>query len=61
MKRVVGLVVAVVVVLGIAGFAWLHAADASGQPAKVKVAANVKVAISAKDVLDDGRRAKAEL
>jgi polyhydroxybutyrate depolymerase len=48
MKRVVGLVVAVVVVLGIAGFAWLHAAEASGQPAKVKVAANVKVAISTK-------------
>jgi polyhydroxybutyrate depolymerase len=48
MKRVVGVVVALVVVIGVAGFAWLHAADASGQPAKVKVAAKVKVPIRTK-------------
>jgi polyhydroxybutyrate depolymerase len=48
MKRVVGVVVAVVVALGIAGVAYLHSASASGQPAKPKVAADVKVAISTK-------------
>ena len=50
MKRVVAVVVAVIVVLGVAGFAWLHAAGASSQPVKPKapVAANVKVATSTK-------------
>jgi polyhydroxybutyrate depolymerase len=50
MKRVVGLVVAVVVVLGIAGFVTLRAVGASGQPpAKTThVASTVKVATSAK-------------
>jgi polyhydroxybutyrate depolymerase len=49
MKRVVGVVVAVVVVLGVAGFAYLHSASASGEPAKPKaVTADVKVGISTK-------------
>ncbi len=48
MKKVAGLVVAVVVVLGIAGFVGWHAAGASGQPAKTKPAASVKVKTSAK-------------
>src|SRR5262249_43750286 len=50
MKKVVGLLVAVVVVLGIAGFVGWHAVEASGQPAKTKTktAASVKVAISTK-------------
>ncbi|HEY1820726.1 MAG TPA: hypothetical protein VGG83_12430 [Trebonia sp.] len=55
MKRVVGLVVAVVVVLGIAGFVTWHAVGASGQPAKASeqpaktnVASTVRVATSAK-------------
>ena len=50
MKRVVAVVVTVIVVLGVAGFAWLHAAGASSQPVKPKapVAANVKVATSTK-------------
>ena len=48
MKKVAGLVVAVVVVLGIAGFVGWHAAGASGQPAKAKPAASVKVKTSAK-------------
>jgi polyhydroxybutyrate depolymerase len=48
MKKVVGVVVAVIVVLGVAGFTWLHAASASGQSAKAKVSANVKVATSTK-------------
>jgi polyhydroxybutyrate depolymerase len=50
MKKLVGVVVAVIVVLGVAGFAWLHTADASGQPKaqplEAKVATNVKVATS---------------
>jgi polyhydroxybutyrate depolymerase len=52
MKKVVGVVVGVIVVLGVAGFAWLHASGAGGQPTKAKTAANVnvkvKVAISTK-------------
>ena len=48
MKRVVGVVVAAVVALGVAGFAYLHSASASAPPAKPKVAADVKVAISTK-------------
>jgi polyhydroxybutyrate depolymerase len=48
MKKVIGVVVAVVVALGIAGFVSLHAVDASGQPAKPKAAATVKVATSTK-------------
>jgi polyhydroxybutyrate depolymerase len=43
MKKVVGLVIAVVVALGIAGFVGLHAVSASGQPAKTKAAASVRV------------------
>jgi polyhydroxybutyrate depolymerase len=50
MKKVVGLLVAVVVVLGIAGLVGWHAVGASGQPAKTKTktAASVKVATSTK-------------
>jgi polyhydroxybutyrate depolymerase len=50
MKKVVGLLVAVVVVLGIAGFVGWHAVGASGQPTKTKTktAASVKVATSTK-------------
>jgi polyhydroxybutyrate depolymerase len=50
MKRVVGLVIAVVVVLGVAGFVALHGVSASGSQTKVKakVEANVKVAIDTK-------------
>jgi polyhydroxybutyrate depolymerase len=50
MKKVAGLLIAVVVVLGIAGFAGWHAVKASGQPAKAKTAtaARVKVATSSK-------------
>jgi polyhydroxybutyrate depolymerase len=44
MKKVVGLAVAVIVVLGVAGFVGLRAVGASGQPA----AATVKVATSSK-------------
>jgi polyhydroxybutyrate depolymerase len=46
MKKVVGVVVAVIVVLGVAGFVGLHAVNASGQPAMTKAAATVKVATS---------------
>jgi polyhydroxybutyrate depolymerase len=50
MKKVVGLLVAVVAVLGIAGLVGWHAVEASGQPAKAKpkTAASVKVATSTK-------------
>lgn len=49
MKKVIGVVVAVVAALGIAGFVSLHAVEASGQPAKSKaVAVTVKVATSTK-------------
>jgi polyhydroxybutyrate depolymerase len=50
MKKVVGVLVAVVVVLGIAGLVGWHAVGASGQPAKTKTktAASVKVATSTK-------------
>jgi polyhydroxybutyrate depolymerase len=52
MKKFVGLVVAVIVVLGVAGFALLHADGASGQPKAqpltAKVSSNVKVATSTK-------------
>jgi polyhydroxybutyrate depolymerase len=51
MKRVVGLVIAVVVALGIAGFVVMHSAGASGPPpkaTKAKVASNVKVATTTK-------------
>jgi polyhydroxybutyrate depolymerase len=43
MKKVVGVVVAVIILLGVGGFVGLHAVSASGQPAKTKTAANVKV------------------
>jgi polyhydroxybutyrate depolymerase len=46
MKKVAGLAVAVIVVLGIAVFAGWHAVEASGQPAKA--AAPVRVATSTK-------------
>jgi polyhydroxybutyrate depolymerase len=46
MKRVVGLVVTVVVVLGLAGFVGWHSVSASGQPAKPKPAASVQVKTS---------------
>ena len=55
MKKVVGVVVAVIIVLGVGGFVGLHAVGASGQPAKTKAAASktkaaasVKVATSTK-------------
>jgi polyhydroxybutyrate depolymerase len=49
MKKVVGLVLAVAVVLGIAGLVGWHAVGASGQPAKTtKPAASVEVKTSAK-------------
>jgi polyhydroxybutyrate depolymerase len=50
MKKVVGLLVAVVAVLGIAGLVGWHAVEASGQPAKAKpkTAASVKVATRTK-------------
>lgn len=43
MKKVVGVIVAVVVAVGLAGFAGWHAVSASGQPAKTKTAARVRV------------------
>jgi len=45
MKKVVGVLVAVVVALGIAGFVTLRAVDANGQPTAVKAAAIVKVKV----------------
>lgn len=42
MKKVAGVVVAIVVTLGIAGFVGLHAVEASGQPATAKRPAAVK-------------------
>ena len=48
MKKVIGVVVAVVVALGIAGFVSLRAVNANGQPAKQKAAAPAKVATSTK-------------
>jgi polyhydroxybutyrate depolymerase len=48
MKKVVGVVVAIAVVIGIAGFVGLRAVDASGQPAATKAVATVKVATSTK-------------
>jgi polyhydroxybutyrate depolymerase len=43
MKKVVGVAVAVIVALAVVGFVSLRAIDASGQPAKSKPAATVKV------------------
>ena len=48
MRKVVGAVVAVAVVLALAAVAWLQSGTASGQPAKAKVVANIKVPIAAK-------------
>jgi polyhydroxybutyrate depolymerase len=48
MKKVAGLVVAVVVLLGVAGFVSVHAIGASRQPAKTKTAASVRVPTSTK-------------
>jgi polyhydroxybutyrate depolymerase len=50
MKKVVGVVIAIAAVLGIAGFVGLHAVNAIGQPtkAKAKPAAIVKVKTSTK-------------
>jgi polyhydroxybutyrate depolymerase len=48
MKKVVGVVVAVVVAIGIVGFVGLRSGHASGQPATTKPAATVKVATSTK-------------
>jgi len=48
MKKVAGVVVAVVVALGIAGFLGLHAVEANGQPAATKPAATVKHAATVK-------------
>jgi polyhydroxybutyrate depolymerase len=48
MKKVVGLVVAVVVAGGIAGFVGWHPVGASGQPAAAKALVPVKVATSTK-------------
>ena len=48
MKKVVGVVIAVIVALGVVGFVSLRAVDASGQPAKTKPAATVKVATATK-------------
>jgi polyhydroxybutyrate depolymerase len=46
MKKVAGLVVAIVAVFGIAVFAGWHAVGANGHPAKAKTAASVKVPTS---------------
>jgi len=48
MRKVVGAVVAVAVVLAFAVVAGLQSGTASGQPSKAKVAANIKVPIAAK-------------
>ena len=48
MRKIAGLVVAVVVVLGIAGFALLHGDGASGQPTRMRISAAVKVPTSTK-------------
>jgi polyhydroxybutyrate depolymerase len=48
MRKVVGVVVAVVVMLALAAVVWLPSGSASGKPPEVKVVANVKVAIAAK-------------
>ena len=61
MKKVVGVVVAVIVVLGVAGFVGLHAGDASGQPAKAKAAASRHGRDEHQDVFHDGRRPAAGL
>lgn len=48
MKRVAGLIVALMAALGAAGFVYVHGMDASGQPAKAKakITAGAKVATS---------------
>jgi polyhydroxybutyrate depolymerase len=48
MRKVVGAVVAVVVVLVLVAVAWLQPGTASGQPSKAKVVANIKVPIGTK-------------
>jgi polyhydroxybutyrate depolymerase len=48
MKKVVGVVVAVAVAIGIVGFVGLRSGHASGQPAMSKPAATVKVATATK-------------
>jgi polyhydroxybutyrate depolymerase len=47
-KVVVGAVVAVVAALAVSGVVWLQSGSASGQPAKAKPGANVKVAVATK-------------
>lgn len=48
MKKVVGIAVAVVVTLAVAGVVWLQSGSASGQPSVTNVASNVKVPIATK-------------
>jgi polyhydroxybutyrate depolymerase len=48
MKKVVGVIIAVVAVFGVAAVVGLHAVDANGQPARTKPVAVVKVATKAK-------------
>jgi polyhydroxybutyrate depolymerase len=48
MRKVVGVVAAVIVAVGVAGCVTVHAVDASGQPAKPRAVAAVKVATSTK-------------
>jgi polyhydroxybutyrate depolymerase len=48
MKRVIGVVVAVIVAIGVVGFVSLHAVDASGQSTKPAAVATVKVATATK-------------
>jgi polyhydroxybutyrate depolymerase len=48
MGKIADLVVAVIVMLGIAGFAFMHSVDASGKPARTHVAAAITVPTSTK-------------